>query len=126
MEGDICQGNNEGGIPRSLREANHGRCGGTFPKSLLLDVLVAFTLDAAHCFTISITQKGIFYGYNEIFSSVAIMSPCSIWFTTKLKAATMIGNSIRGYRLKEDLEELFARIFGSLTYFRILTTGSCS
>ena len=36
-----------------------------------------------------------------------VLQSCSIWFTTKLKAATTIGNSIRGYRLKEDLEELF-------------------
>ena len=44
-----------------------------FPKSLLLDTMVAFTLDIAHCFTISDTQKGVLYGYDEIFSSVAIV-----------------------------------------------------
>lgn len=38
------------------------------------------------------------------------MSPCSVWLTTKLKAATTIGNSLRGYHLKEDLEELFGNM----------------
>ena len=54
----------EGGQSRTMRR--------NFPRSLLLDALVAFTLDASHCFMISATQKGIFYGYNEIFSSVQL------------------------------------------------------
>jgi phosphoketolase len=35
-------------------------------------------------------RKSIFYGHNEIFSGTQVYH--------KLKAATMIGNSIRGYR----------------------------
>jgi hypothetical protein len=73
-------------------EATHGRCRGNFPRSLLLD------------------EQGIFYGYNENIFQCAIVSPGSIWLTTKLKAAMTIGNSLRGYHLKEDLEELFGNV----------------